>query len=63
LLDFGNADIVDIAGVTDGVLVVVQEVEEMMISDVNEAECTTQINVCPAFPIQNYFVCDANATP
>jgi hypothetical protein len=34
-----------------------------MISDVNEAECTTQVIVCLAPLVQYHFVCDANAIP
>jgi hypothetical protein len=45
LLDFGNADVANIAGVTDGDLPAVQEVEEEMIADVNKAACTTKVNV------------------
>jgi hypothetical protein len=45
LLDFGNADVVDIAGVTGGDLPTIQEVEEEMIADVNKAACTTEVNV------------------
>jgi hypothetical protein len=45
LLDFGNADIADIASITDGDLPAVQEVEEEMIVDVNKAACTTEVNV------------------
>jgi hypothetical protein len=51
LLDFGNADVVDIAGVTGGDLPTIQEVEEEMIADVNKAACTTEVNVGTA-PIQ-----------
>jgi hypothetical protein len=45
LLDFRNADVADIASVTDGDLPAVQEVEEEMIADVNKAACTTKVNV------------------
>jgi hypothetical protein len=38
------------------VLQAIWEVEEVMILDVNEAECTTEVNVCPALPKQNHFV-------
>ena len=56
LLDFGNADVANIAGVIDGDLPVVQEVEEEMIANVNKATCTTKVNVGSA-PIQeNHFV-------
>jgi hypothetical protein len=41
LLNFRNTYIVDIADVTDGVFQAIQEVEEMMISNVNEAKCAT----------------------
>lgn len=41
LLSFRNTYIVDIADVIDGVFQAIQEVEEMMISNVNEAKCTT----------------------
>jgi hypothetical protein len=42
LLDFGNVDVADIVGVTVGVL---QDVEEVLISNVEDAECATQVNV------------------
>jgi hypothetical protein len=48
LLDFGNADVADIASVTDGVLRAVQEVEEVMITDINKVACATKVNVSPA---------------
>jgi hypothetical protein len=47
LLDFGNADVADIAGVTNGVLGAIQEVEEEMITDINKAACATKVNVSP----------------
>jgi hypothetical protein len=45
LLDFGNTDVADIAGVIDGDLSAVQEVEEEMIADINKAACTTEVNI------------------
>jgi hypothetical protein len=63
LLDFGSTDIVDIIGISDGVLWAVQEVEVMRISDVNEVKCATQMNVCPTPPVRYHFVCDTNANP
>jgi hypothetical protein len=51
LLDFGNADVVDIASVTDGDLPAVQEVEEEMIANINKAACTTEVNV-GSVPVQ-----------
>jgi hypothetical protein len=56
LLDFGNANVADIAGVTDGDLQAIQEVEEVMITDVNKAACATEVNVGPAPAYQNHFV-------
>jgi hypothetical protein len=50
LLDFGNTNVADIAGVTDGVLQAIQEVEEVMIIDVNNAKCATKVNINPALP-------------
>ena len=47
LLDFGNIEVADIAGVTVGVLQDVQEVEGL-ISNIEDAKCATQVNVCPA---------------
>jgi hypothetical protein len=47
LLDFGNADIVDIVGLTDGALQDVQEVEEVMIVDFNKGACATEVNIGP----------------
>jgi hypothetical protein len=44
MLDFGNADVVDFAGVTDGDLSAVQEVEEEMIANANKAACTIEVN-------------------
>jgi hypothetical protein len=41
LLDFGNTDVADIAGVIDGDLSAVQE----MIADINKAACTTEVNI------------------
>jgi hypothetical protein len=43
LLDFGNADVVDIVGVTDGDLPAAQEVEEEMIANVNKATCSAPV--------------------
>jgi hypothetical protein len=54
LLDFGNAEVADIASVTVGVLQDVQEVEEGLISNVDDVECATQVNVCPAPSEQNH---------
>jgi hypothetical protein len=48
LLDFGNAEVADIAGVTVGVMQDVQEVEEVLMSNFEDSECATQVNVCPA---------------
>jgi hypothetical protein len=45
LLDFGNADVVDIASVSDGVLQDVQEEDEVMITTVNIAACATEVIV------------------
>jgi hypothetical protein len=56
LLDFGNADVADIAGIIDGDLQAIQEVEEVMITDVNKAACATEVNVGPAPAYQNHFV-------
>jgi hypothetical protein len=50
LLDFGNANVADIAGVTDRVLQDVQEVEEVLITDVNIAACATEVNIGPTPP-------------
>jgi hypothetical protein len=47
LLDFGNADVVDIAGVTDSILRAIQKMEEEMITDINKAACATKVNVSP----------------
>jgi hypothetical protein len=49
-LDFGNADVADIVGITDGVLQDVQEVEEVLITDVNIAACATEVNIGPTPP-------------
>jgi hypothetical protein len=46
LLDFGNRDVADIVGIIDGVLQAVQEVEEVMITDVNKTNCAIEVNVC-----------------
>jgi hypothetical protein len=51
LLDFGNIDVADITGVTDGDLLAVQEVQEELIADVNKEACTTEVNVGTA-PVQ-----------
>jgi hypothetical protein len=58
LLDFGNANVADIAGVTDGDLQAVQEVEEVMIVDFNKAACATKMKIGPAptFWI-HFFIC------
>jgi hypothetical protein len=45
LLDFENVDVVDIASVSDGVLQDVQEEDEVMITAVNNAACTTEVIV------------------
>jgi hypothetical protein len=47
LLDFGNTDVADIAGVTDDVLWAIQEVEEEMITNINKAACATKVNISP----------------
>jgi hypothetical protein len=47
LLDFGNADVVDIAGVTDSILRAIQKMEEEMITDINKAACATKVNISP----------------
>jgi hypothetical protein len=47
LLDFGNADGADIAGITDGVLQDVLEVEEVLITDINIVACVTEVNIGP----------------
>jgi hypothetical protein len=50
LLDFGNADVADITSVIAGVLQDVQEVEELLITDVNKAACATKVNLGPTLP-------------
>jgi hypothetical protein len=45
LLDFGNANIADIASVSDRVLQDVQEEDEVMITAVNIAACATEVIV------------------
>jgi hypothetical protein len=45
LLDFGNANVADIASDPDGVLQDVQEEDEVMITAVNNATCTTEVIV------------------
>ena len=56
LLDFGNADVADIAGLSNGALQDVQEVEEVMITNVNKLVCAMEVNVGPALAYQNHFV-------
>jgi hypothetical protein len=51
-LDFGNADVADIVGITDGVLRAIQEVEEGMILDVNKVKCANEVILCPTLQIQ-----------
>jgi hypothetical protein len=58
LLGFGNADDADIAGVTDGDLQAIQEVEEVMIADVKKVACVTEVNVGRAYAYPNHFVDD-----
>lgn len=53
-LDFGNVD--DTASITNKVLQAIQEVEEVMIIDVNEAKCAIKVNICPAPPRRNHFI-------
>jgi hypothetical protein len=55
LLDFGNTDVTDIAGVTDGDLRAVQEVEEEMITNINIAACATMVNISPDLVIYYHF--------
>jgi hypothetical protein len=47
LLDFGNADVANIVSVSDGVLQDVQDEDkdEVMITAVNNAACTTEVIV------------------
>jgi hypothetical protein len=47
LLDFGDANVADVVGITDKDLQAVHELEEMVITDVNRAACATEVNVCP----------------
>jgi hypothetical protein len=56
LLDFGNTEVADITGVTNDVLQAIQEVEEVMISDVNEEKCANEMILCPPFHIRYHFV-------
>jgi hypothetical protein len=56
LLDFKNINIADIVGVIDGVLQAVQEVEEVIISDVNKIECANEVILCPPHHIRYLFV-------
>jgi hypothetical protein len=58
LLDFGNAEVVDIAGLTNGALHAVQEVEEVMIVDFNKAACATEVNIGPAPTFWKFFAID-----
>jgi hypothetical protein len=58
MLDFGNADVADIAGVTDEDLQAVQEVEEVMIVDFNKAACATKVKIGPAPTFWIHFVID-----
>jgi hypothetical protein len=58
LLDFGNTDVVDIAGLTDGALQDVQEEEEVMIVDFNKGACATEVNIGPAPTYWNHYVFD-----
>jgi hypothetical protein len=55
-LDFGNANVADIASVADGVLWAVQEVEEGMISNVNKVKCANEVNLCPSLHTQYHIV-------
>jgi hypothetical protein len=45
LLDFGNADVADIASVSDGGLWDVQEEDKVMITAVNITACATEVIV------------------
>jgi hypothetical protein len=47
LLDFGNADVIDIAGVTVGAMQDVQEVVEVLTTDITKAACATEVNLGP----------------
>jgi hypothetical protein len=52
LLNFGNGDVVDVAGISDKVLQVVQEEEDTMNIDVKDAECAKEEKVSCA-PLWN----------
>jgi hypothetical protein len=58
LLDFGKVDVADIAGLIDGALQDVQEVEEVMIVDFNKGACATEVNIGPAPTCWNHYVFD-----
>jgi hypothetical protein len=48
--DFGYANIVDVADVSDKVLQVVKDVEELMNTDVNNSRCVIEENVSYVLP-------------
>jgi hypothetical protein len=56
LLDFRNANVADIAGVTDNVRLAVQEVEEGMISIIYKEECANEVILCPASQTRYHIV-------
>ena len=58
LLDFGNVDVADIAGITNKDPQVVQEVEEMIIVDFNKAACATKVKIGCAPTFWIHFVID-----
>ena len=47
VLDFEDANVADVAGITNRDLQAIHELEEIVITDVNKATCAIKVNVCP----------------
>jgi hypothetical protein len=48
LLDYGDANVADVVGVTDGDLQAIHKLEETMNTDIIDAECVTEEIISPA---------------